>query len=388
MVSKPNHKHKQQQQQQPQPQHQCDHEPPRKIQKLNGSKNADTTGEQVSITSIYYDCLERILDLLDLEDLLSVAQTCKRLQIAAAANFNDRYGKIAVNLYLKTFLGDFNGIHLLQDSIYVIGIEFCLPFLRCFGAKVLDLHIVYKDSRAPYHYIDHYINQYCADTLVSLFYDYRGQKFSEASFRKPFKSVKVVIMSISNATQLPNFVDWFPNLSQLKIDSLSLLNCAPAHIPPLNSLSIGFNCDCPSKYVEDLLHKNQQLQNIEFICAHVTEMEMPKLLHMISENPSITTFKRFNYFASRMTEVNEDELMQLANKHPGLIELGLYDGSLNVDSAIRFFRQMNSLKLFRFRIKQRSEYDLLLRKLNSDWKHKHAIGYENDAPQYIVTLKK
>lgn len=379
MASKLNHKHKQQ----------CDHEPPKKIQKLNGIEKPDTVDDQISITSIYYDCLERILDLLDLDDLFSVAQTCKRLQIAAAANFKDRYGKIPVHLYLKTFLGDFSGIHVLQDSIYVIGIEFCLQFLRCFGSKVLDLHIIYKDARAPLcHRIDHHINQYCADTLVSLFYDYRGQKFAAESFRKPFNSVKAIILSISNATQLPNFVDWFPNLCQLKIDSLSLLNGVPAHIPPLKSLSIGFNCDCPSKYVEDLLHKNQQLQSIEFICAHVTEMNMSKLLQMISENTSITSFKRFNYFASRVTTVNEDELMQLANKHPGLIELGLYDGTLNVDSAVRFFRQMDALKLFRFRIKERAEYDLLFKKLNGNWQHRHAIGYENDAPQYIVTLKK
>lgn len=46
-----------------------------------------------AITNIYYDCLEQIFDFLDLESLLNVAGTCKRLQIAAAAKFTDQYGE-------------------------------------------------------------------------------------------------------------------------------------------------------------------------------------------------------------------------------------------------------------------------------------------------------
>lgn len=34
--------------------------------------------EMKSLTNIYYNCLERILEFLDIKDLLSVAQTCKR----------------------------------------------------------------------------------------------------------------------------------------------------------------------------------------------------------------------------------------------------------------------------------------------------------------------
>lgn len=50
----------------------------------------------IGTTNIYYDCLERIFDYLDLESLLNLAQTCKRLQIAAAAKFSDAYGKICI----------------------------------------------------------------------------------------------------------------------------------------------------------------------------------------------------------------------------------------------------------------------------------------------------
>lgn len=55
--------------------------------------------EVKSITNIYYDCLEQIFDFLDLESLLNVAGTCKRLQIAAAAKLSDEYGGKPVHFH-------------------------------------------------------------------------------------------------------------------------------------------------------------------------------------------------------------------------------------------------------------------------------------------------
>lgn len=80
---------------------------------------------------------------------------------------------------------------------------------------------------------------------------------------------------------------------------------------------------------------------------------------MISEKTLITSLRRYNYnshTANRIINVQEDELMQLANKCPGMIDLGLYDCILSGDDAIRFFHQMKSLKRFRFRIKDHTEY--------------------------------
>lgn len=88
--------------------------------------------EVKTITNICYDCLERIFDFLDLENLLNVARTCKRLQIAAAAKFSDVYGKKRnfIKVY-RYFLNE--GINFLNPNlIEVNGLESCLPFLRCF----------------------------------------------------------------------------------------------------------------------------------------------------------------------------------------------------------------------------------------------------------------
>lgn len=54
--------------------------------------------EATAITDICYDCLERIFDFLDLKSLLCCAQSCKHLQMAAAAKFGHDFGKKTVFL--------------------------------------------------------------------------------------------------------------------------------------------------------------------------------------------------------------------------------------------------------------------------------------------------
>lgn len=48
--------------------------------------------EAKTITDICFECLERIFDFLDLESLLNVADTCKRLQMVAATKYGNNYG--------------------------------------------------------------------------------------------------------------------------------------------------------------------------------------------------------------------------------------------------------------------------------------------------------
>lgn len=119
-----------------------------------------------SLTNIYYDCLENIFDYLNLEDLLNVAQTCKRLGIAAAAKFGDLCDKQCVHMAVQEN-GPFDErLELAGNGVQVFGLRFCLPFLRCFGAKIMDLAVHYgqieKDAE-----MNRYISQYCAKTLTS-----------------------------------------------------------------------------------------------------------------------------------------------------------------------------------------------------------------------------
>lgn len=367
-------------------QHECDYEPPKNVQKRDSNNELAIATEPRSITNIYYDCLERIFDLLDLKSLLYVAQTCKRLQVAAAVNFNDRYGREIFVLMPKNLNDDFKGFRENNDYIYVVDMQFCLPLLRCFGSKILHLHVWCTDAHPAYDYVDSYINFYSADTLNSILYTGRDGDFLNELFIKPFKKVETVYITHSNAKQLPNFDDWFPNLRQLKIDGCSIRRSIPANLPLLNHLSIAFACDLVEKCVEDLLHANEQLQCLKLFFRNDIKLKMSTLLKMIRKNTSISKLTRYD-LDNKIIDVNEDELLQLASEHPEMIELHLSDCLLKGENAIRFFGQLNSLKWFQFRIKERFEYDQLVTNLDSNWGHEYLID-ENNTTQYIITLKK
>lgn len=52
-----------------------------------------------SITDICNELLDRIMDSLDIASLLNVADTCKRIRIAAAAKFGSKFGNKEVILH-------------------------------------------------------------------------------------------------------------------------------------------------------------------------------------------------------------------------------------------------------------------------------------------------
>lgn len=124
--------------------------------------------------NICYELLERILDELDLESLLDVAGTCKRFQTVAAAKFCSKYGRrkvIARSADVYGFVFD----DLISepygsaadDPIYIMGLKKCLPFLRCFGAKISSLDVSGSWPQKEEIHLNRYINQYCYETCRS-----------------------------------------------------------------------------------------------------------------------------------------------------------------------------------------------------------------------------
>lgn len=110
-------------------------------QKLNGNEINQSVAK--TITNINYDCLEHIFDVLDKKNILNLAQTCKRLQIAAAAKFADDHGNKCIILHPFYFRIDGGVVRINDNVIFVNGLELCLSFLRCFGYKILDLHVIF-----------------------------------------------------------------------------------------------------------------------------------------------------------------------------------------------------------------------------------------------------
>lgn len=139
----------------------------RKHQKLVDSEDTAVEvnrTEVKTITNIYYDCLEHIFDRLDFESLLNLADTCKRLRMAAAAKFADEYGKRHIRLHPK--LSYHASAYINDFVIEVTCLKSCFQLLRCFGSKVSQLSVgSYRYDPKKIYYLHQYISQYCADTL-------------------------------------------------------------------------------------------------------------------------------------------------------------------------------------------------------------------------------
>lgn len=92
--------------------------------------------ETKTITNIYYDCLERIFEYLDIESSLNVAGTCKRLQIGAAHYFSEKFSNMEIMLHEAHV----PYISKYKESIDCCGLKHSLPFLRIFGHKISKLN--------------------------------------------------------------------------------------------------------------------------------------------------------------------------------------------------------------------------------------------------------
>lgn len=202
--------------------------------KLPGSKRQKLVKvgkEPKTITDINYDCLERILNFLDFESLLNVAGTCKRLQTAAADQFAFHKNEIYLTLCDNREPGIREDHHFPQ-VIYVYGLKFCLPFLRCFGKRILSMTVEYgwayvyekpitKAKQEENGYLDRYVNKYCADTLTRITINEK-RAFLNKNFPKPFKNVTSVVVYRFECKNLPKFVKWFPNMRSLEIKKVML----------------------------------------------------------------------------------------------------------------------------------------------------------------------
>lgn len=314
----------------------------------NGDKETANVTETKTLTNIYYDCLERIFDFLDLQSLLNIACTCKRLQIAAAAKYGDAFGKRCVCLTYNRIQYNMSGPTVYEICGTGIGfrsVKFCFPFLRCFGAKISKLLIVSLCSEHRTYPNDdfmanpndelmannvyRYMNQYCADTLTSIeFYDNQGHFIK--NIQKPFKNV-TEITNVHFDDHLPIFLKFFPNVRELRLSDRRL----NIHITPINT--------------------------------PITEITLSEILDMISQNPSISWL---SIRTNRLANVNMAELTRFISEHPLIEKLYFQCSLFSVENAMFFIRQMKSLKCFGFYVKDRSEHDRLLDQLDKghQWK--------------------
>lgn len=342
-----------------------------------------------TITTICYDVLERIFDLLDVESLLNVADTCKRLQIAVKAKFGEMIEARDMPKSCSIYSGTMYraaGINTSKGYIQVTGLKFCLQFLRCFGEKVTRMDIEYEDNVKHSEHINRYINRYCCDSLAHVTMDFKKTMLQNVPQPKPFKNVTYLSMSnfIAGKNQLAHAVGRFPNLRAFEIfyfDNEAAIDVTGGvAFPQIEHLTLCFyNSGWDSDELAAILSSNRHLKSLHLM--DIVLLQLSDLLDMIEGYQSIVEIKIMN--DDNLDNGNDVELTRFANEHPTIENLNLKWYVFKADDAIKFIRQSsNALKKFAFRVEGQSERDRVLNQLgNNEWQHNVS---EEDAGGYFT----
>lgn len=341
-------------------------------QQLVASEEPTNAVETKTITNIYYDCLERIFGFLDLESLLSFADTCKRLQIGAAHYFGDEFGETL--LVLDNFDGGAPG--LLVDSRFIVStrLKMSLALLRCFGNKISYLFIKTDD------HIDHliqYIIRYCGDALIDITFHQGLPVFPIENCQQPFKNVeRISVANVVLNEQLASVVHCFPFIKFFSMDGISFdPDFVGVCLPQLRYLTIKVDSDgqsdCTERGLINLMHANPQLESLSIDLGR--KMALSTIMEIVSGNSSISDLvmvpnpESIRNVVDVMSESTE-ELTRFANEHSSLVNLYIPEYRFTADDAIAFIRQLTSLASFLFSVHGHSEFESFIDQLDKKWK--------------------
>lgn len=333
-------------------------QPPVKKQKCAQQSDAVSNENSIDVTKITnlnHDCLEKIFDRLFLfNDILNVALSNKSLQVAAASAYKRKFGIKQIDLDpTDTAAGP---IFVRERAMWISGLKSCLQFVRCFGENITDLVMSYGSN----DHLNQYIQQYCAESLTKI--SFLGVKSLHVnSFERPFNNVNVVkIEGDYSRNALSHFIDWFPNMRHL-ILTHNTINADAITFPQLVHLEIYSqrqqNC-------VELMRANPQLQTVEL---HQQTMKMKQSLDIIEFNGSISKLKISYCF--RDICVTPTDSKRLVRDHPLLVELHLPQHKFEAKAVMILVRQLNALKMFRFKVKSQSVCDEILKQLDNEWRH-------------------
>lgn len=346
-----------------------DQGPKAKNQKSIGVEDNATNTE--IITNICNEIIERIFDHLDPQSLLNVAGTCKRLQTIAAAKYGQKFSSSGIVLYLNSLYSwgsscPKQGCQFdMHQNIHVYPLS-TLPFLRYFGAHIPELFV--QNNRNQNGLAARYINQYCADTLTMLkFLDNFKVAFTMENFPKPFKMVETVTL-MNFAEQFSNFAYWFPSLRQLRFTCkwFDFDVCVFPHLEELYCASLQLYSNLERRKLERFVSANQHVRRLELDCEGT---RFSSLLKMLSPRALISKYE-IRSLSYNSKHVKRAQLLRFARvAHPLAAEIDFFIFLLKADDAIDLILRLNSLKYFRFRLKDIATYHYFVNRL------RQAIGF-------------
>lgn len=221
----------------------------------------------MNLSGLNIVCLEEILECLNLVDLLSAADTCKRLRHTACLVYARKYGRMLTviqgafieNRRINNILpyricyGNTERYHVdtFDWHLKIRCSKIALQLLRCFGHLIPHLNCFYHENNPraeitelKYHCID-YINEFCSETLGTLKLDFGDWNRTLDQFSKPFKQVER--LGVNNLGPMLNTVP--------------KKNCLPHLFPRMQSLVLLTACS-PFLHNGSIAHHFSNLQEL------------------------------------------------------------------------------------------------------------------------------
>lgn len=107
----------------------------------------------MKITDLNFDCLQRCLQHLNIEELLNIADSNKQLKYVARYIYARKYKGQAISLFgMKCKISENITFLRLRNIWLIVSLKWSLQFLRCFGDLAPDIEINFYTN---YNYIIH-----------------------------------------------------------------------------------------------------------------------------------------------------------------------------------------------------------------------------------------
>lgn len=222
----------------------------------------------MQLSDINIKCQLQIMDKLDLNGLLNVAQTSAHFETLAADIFRRKHAKKTVEIFGPLKKEAANPIEESSVDVRIENYQTVLKFIRVFGPLIQKLTISYPNielhERKEIHEL---VDKYCSDTLLTIFLNSCDQNALQ-NLKKPFKMVEEVIITGELETSQHSTVklnEIFPSLRRLSLNYIETLDTdiVDVEFPHLNHFSVTFTFLMDIKIgVEKLFKKNRHLKNL------------------------------------------------------------------------------------------------------------------------------
>lgn len=288
----------------------------------------------MKITELNIDCMEEILQFLNLKDLLNVADSNKRLNRAACLVYAQKYGTLSH--VMESFRTRGMRIFLeIAGTLTINGLYTSLRFVRCFGSVISRM----KMNATEYCHdtkLIRYVNEFCAKSLIELeLTGWMSQPIGSivlAEIHKPFEKIEQIsIKCCLLDDDLMMINKWFPQLKHLYLKSNVIVDSRfiAAHFPYLENFQYYKNDyllhNLELNQIEDFIHLNPQLKALEldevldikllrYIGESLNRLENLKIGYSFYTDPTI--FKDFSDIAM----IRFKSVKKLSISVPGIME--------------------------------------------------------------------